>query len=290
MTGHQQNGMGPGARRSGAEAATDRAWRDASDEQPPAALDAAIIAAAGESLTRAGRERSAAAVASVRSPRSFRQWQPLAVAASVAGLAFVLVQTLPREPNVAVPASSQSRNAASESVTTRLGESHSSAKATGEKVAPGAAGSSASRDAARSAAHDASAPTVEPAPAASPAASPAAPDRRQADAVGRLPAADAASAPARPAAQRSATASAGPRVEAQAEAQGEATVPPVAARESSGAELRPDPGAWAARIAALHAAGDLDGAATNLRNFRAAYDHADEYLPAALRDWARTVE
>lgn len=246
MTGHQQNGMGPGARRSGAEAATDRAWRDASDEQPPAALDAAIIAAAGESLTRAGRERSAAAVASVRSPRSFRQWQPLAVAASVAGLAFVLVQTLPREPNVAVPASSQSRKAASESVTTRLGDSHSSAKATGEKVAPGAAGTSVSRD--------------------------------------------AASAPARPAAQRSATASAGPRVEAQAEAQGEATVPPVAARESSGAELRPDPGAWAARIAALHAAGDLDGAATNLRNFRAAYDHADEHLPAALRDWAGTVE
>jgi hypothetical protein len=56
------------------------------------------------------------------------------------------------------------------------------------------------------------------------------------------------------------------------------------------AQLRPDADAWASRIAALHAAGDLEGAATSLRDFRAAYEKADDYLPPALQAWARTVE
>ncbi|HEX7375078.1 MAG TPA: hypothetical protein VF277_08885, partial [Steroidobacteraceae bacterium] len=42
-------------------------------------------------------------------------------------------------------------------------------------------------------------------------------------------------------------------------------------------------------IVDLHARGDLQAAADALRKLRAQTDHADEQLPDALRDWARTV-
>jgi hypothetical protein len=61
-------------------------------------------------------------------------------------------------------------------------------------------------------------------------------------------------------------------------------------RERTSAETRADPLAWADHIAALHAAGDLDGAAASLRDFRAAHDRADEFLPVALRAWAGSVK
>jgi hypothetical protein len=46
----------------------------------------------------------------------------------------------------------------------------------------------------------------------------------------------------------------------------------------------------AARVATLYAAGDVAGAADALREFRVVDPGADTYLPASLRDWARTVE
>lgn len=279
MTGHEQSGIGPDARSGAADAPLDRAWRDASDEQPPAALDTAIIAAAGEAVSRDGRERPVSAVARVRSPRVFRQWQSFAVAATVAGLAFVLVQRLPREPTVAVPVSSLPQVTSSESVTASPGEADVSAQAWSAGAAPASVEALAPREPARSAMRDASARPVDSAPVANAAA----PASRQVDVIESTPAAGAASAPA---AGLSGSISAGARTDVEAKT----AAPAAAARERSGAELRPDPGAWADRIAALHAAGDLDGAATNLRNFRAAYEQADEYLPAELRDWARTVE
>jgi hypothetical protein len=63
----------------------DGKWRKASREEPPPHVDAAILAAA-----RTRRSR-------------FATWQPLAMAAAVAGLAFLLVQLLPREPDVEQP-------------------------------------------------------------------------------------------------------------------------------------------------------------------------------------------
>jgi quinol-cytochrome oxidoreductase complex cytochrome b subunit len=63
----------------------DGIWRKASREEPPPHVDAAILAAA-----RTRRSR-------------FATWQPLAMAAAVAGLAFLLVQLLPREPDVEQP-------------------------------------------------------------------------------------------------------------------------------------------------------------------------------------------
>jgi type IV secretory pathway VirB10-like protein len=67
--------------------AVDRAWRIASNEEPPQQLDAEILSAA----------RS-------RRPR-LRAWQPLAAVATVAAFAFLLLQLMPRERNVEAPIS-----------------------------------------------------------------------------------------------------------------------------------------------------------------------------------------
>ena len=63
----------------------DREWRKASREEPPQHVDATILAAAR-----------------TRRPW-FATWQPLAAAAAVAGLAFLLVQLLPSERKLEQP-------------------------------------------------------------------------------------------------------------------------------------------------------------------------------------------
>lgn len=68
------------------------AWRAASVEEPAARVDAAILAAA-----RAAVRDSTSARPSPASDPWWRRWQPLATAAAVTGLAFVLLQSLPRE-------------------------------------------------------------------------------------------------------------------------------------------------------------------------------------------------
>jgi hypothetical protein len=81
-------------------AALDRAWQQLSDEQSPPSVDAAIIAAARKSI----QDRDGQVQVKRASPpqRSWlTRWQPLAAAAAVAGLAFVLVQSLPRDRDVA---------------------------------------------------------------------------------------------------------------------------------------------------------------------------------------------
>jgi hypothetical protein len=88
------------SRSSAGDDALDRAWQQLSDEQPPSALDAAIIAAACKSIR--GRDEPAQIKRASPPQRSWlTQWQPLAAAAAVAGLAFVLVQSLPRDRDVA---------------------------------------------------------------------------------------------------------------------------------------------------------------------------------------------
>ena len=96
MSNHDREGSHPSNR----DAALERAWREASDEQPPAHLDAAIIAAARKSAPNRGEQPHTAPVR-VQSRNWLTKWQPLAVAATVAGLAFVLVQMLPREHDLA---------------------------------------------------------------------------------------------------------------------------------------------------------------------------------------------
>ena len=206
----------------GQDAAVARAWRRASDEQPPSRLDDAILAAAraaaqpGDAPADAGQHRPR--------PRSrWLQWQPLLAAASVAGLAFVLLQLRPLDRDVA-PA-----NRAVEQAPVAAGES------------------------------DGRAPVVAPPPSFVPAPVTAAVP------TARSPVEETASA----------------KVTAPARTQSldDAQEPGVA-----------DRAARAARVAALHAAGDETGAADVLRAFRAVDPHADDYLPESLRDWARTVE
>ena len=57
---------------------------------------------------------------------------------------------------------------------------------------------------------------------------------------------------------------------------------------SAAAPITPE--TWARQILALHNANDLDGAAAELRAFRAAVPDADRYLPATLHEWAAGVE
>jgi len=205
----------------GQDAAVARAWRRASDEQPPSRLDDAILAAArgavqpGDARADAGQHRPR--------PRSrWLQWQPLLAAASVAGLAFVLLQLRPLDRDVAP------------------------APRTVEQ-APVTAGESDGRE-----------PSVR-----SPSA---------------VPAPVTAAVPtARSAVEE--TASAKAAAPALTQSLGDAQEPGAADRADR-----------AARIAALHAAGDEAGAADALRAFRAAEPHADDYLPESLRDWARTIE
>ena len=90
----------PGA--AGDDPAVEHAWRQASEEQPPERLDAAILAAARRSVDAQDPGAPARPI-SLRTRSRWIKWQPLAAAATVAGLAFVLVQTLPREREVAPP-------------------------------------------------------------------------------------------------------------------------------------------------------------------------------------------
>ena len=73
----------------------DDAWKKASTAGPPARLDAQIMAAARKSSVQ--RDESAR-TRRAQIPRRdwLAKWQPLAAAAAVAGLAFLLVPMLPR--------------------------------------------------------------------------------------------------------------------------------------------------------------------------------------------------
>lgn len=194
---------------AGEDAAVTRAWRQASDEQPPARLDAGILAAAHRSVEDAEAGAKTVPVPP-RARHRWMKWQPLAAAATVAGLAFVLVQTLPREREVAPPI--------------RI---------------------------------EAQAPAPAPAPDT--------------------------------ALETRSSAPAGAATEAAGEAYSAEAAAPAAAR-AVGASAAPSTADWVDRIEALHASGDLAGAAAALRAFRATDPDADAHLPESLREWARTVE
>jgi len=244
----------------GEDAAVTRAWRQASDEQPPARLDAGILAAARESV----READAGAKIQPVRPRArsrWTQWQPLAAAATVAGLAFVLVQTLPRDREVAptirieAPASASAPAPAPEAAL----ETRSSAPARAVTETPAApAAGQAARD--RSVESASRSPTPEVA----------------ADIAGSMREAEAD--------QRRAVMAVVPGEAYSAEA---AAPDPERAPASV---AQPSAADWAARIAALHSSGDLAGAASVLREFRATDPDADARLPESLQEWARTVE
>jgi hypothetical protein len=79
----------------------DAAWRSASSEEPPPALDAAILAAAHREAGAKPRSLSAQAAIQAR-----RRWWPLAAAATVAVIAIGVVQRAGHDELVAPPGGS----------------------------------------------------------------------------------------------------------------------------------------------------------------------------------------
>ena len=75
--------------------AVDQAWHAAATDEPSVQLDATILAAA-----RAAAAHAKSAPTPPATRHWWTHWQPLAAAAGVAGLAFTIVQMLPREADV----------------------------------------------------------------------------------------------------------------------------------------------------------------------------------------------
>lgn len=238
-----------------ADEVVDAAWRSASREEPPAHVDAAILAAARSATQRAANGHRA-------QPRRawWSHWQPLAAAASVAGLAFVLVQNIPRDEPP--PATVESTAGSAE---------------TADVPGPAPAAAPAER-------LETTAPaSVTPAPPV--------------ESAGRPAAASVDSVPAPPIAQegraspdnlrvpgaRSDAAEIGAAA-ARMEASDAAAPQSAAAAQSKSVQMSPHE--WARRIAALHESGDFTAAAAQLREFRRAYPDADRFLPEELQDWA----
>jgi hypothetical protein len=240
--------------------AIDREWRKASREEPGPHVDAAILAAAR-----------------TRRPL-FATWQALAAAATVAGLAFLLVQLLPRERELEQPIRMESPQPAA----VPTGQTGAAASATTESASEGAAAAPrvpaaaprlredepAERD--QSAPKSAVAPSQEPAEAAA-SRSEAALEPRQSSRGSLVHGELAAGATAPSAAPERAAAK---------------------ADSSSLASPTPEmpPAQWATLIETLYASGDLAAAVAQLRAFRTEHPNADRYLPKALLEWASTVE
>ena len=262
MSNHERES----SRAPAGDATLDRAWQQVSDEQTPPALDAAIIAAARKSIR--GRDEQAQVVRVIRPSRSWlTRWQPLAAAAGVAGLAFVLVQSLPRDRDVAPSL-------------------HMEEPAAAPAAAQERPGIPASREAIEAKTASPPAPAVVRESVTAPAS--VIEQESAADTATTMPAAEVD--------QRQPAAAAMPGRTASEAAAAPAPVQTTAAKAAAAAAAarddvaRPDATDRAARIASLYATGDIAGAADALREFREVDPGADTYLPASLRDWARTVE
>jgi hypothetical protein len=248
----------------GEDAAVSHAWRQASDEEPSARLDVAILAAAQESVQ--GEDTGAKTLPLRPQARSrWMQWQPLAAAATVAGLAFVLVQTLPRDRQVAPPIRMEAPVSA---------PAPAAAPAPAPDAAPELRSSAAVRE-------------VTEAPE-SPAADHAERERN-AESSARAPKAEVDAGVAATMRDAEADQHKGVMTQAPGEVNSAESVAPGAARAPR-AQAAPSAADWAARIEALHASGDLADAADALRAFRATDPQADSLLPEPLREWARTVD
>ena len=285
MSDHDRDGTQSPGQDTAPDGSLARVWRQASDEQPPPALDAAIIAAARKAVQ--DRDAGTTTVPAGHRPRTrWMQWQPLAAAASLAGLAFALVQLLPRDRDIVPPIRMEepAPGPASE------GEKQTSAAPATAPTVPQAAKEEKRNNA------DAAPSDSEATAEASFHATAEAPVQATVEAASRATAkASDAAAVAERTGELHAT-EADQRGALAPEIMSPATPAAAAAAEAPARERRSDNAAppsaedRAASIAALYASGDTAEAATALRAFRAANPNADKYLPDSLRDWARTVE
>ncbi len=235
--------------------AVGAAWRAASTEEPAPRSDASILAAA---RTEARLHRGATNAR--RAAPWWVRWQPLAAAAGLAGLAFLVVQRLPTDTESTKTLEAPARSAPATSARP---------EADNEAGGPGAAEVS----------------IAEPPPAMqqrSTTSAAEAPPPRPTDARLRESA-----TVNQPSAQQSAEdLAAAPALGSSAPLSRQQTAGIVA--EGSMGKVE-DPDDWVERIVTLHEAGDLPAAATELRAFRSAYPDADARLPADLRQWASTI-
>ncbi len=236
--------------------AVDRAWADAARDQPPEHVDAAILAAA-----RSAVEANKVTPLRPPGPRRIPHWQPLLAAAGVAGIAFVLLQVLPREadrPAATSPTKSQTVLGAPQPVTSNS-----------------------------AIARDEGPPSASTGVQETQVAAPTEPEQEVAPAeAGRLDAsqaaADAAAAPS-----YAAKSAAGATMESAVPA-------PAVPAPAAAASAAPDSSERAVvaseeQVIDAYRRGDLGAAATALRRLRAQDPNADERLPPDLREWARSV-
>jgi hypothetical protein len=236
------------------DATLERAWRAASTEQPSAQLDAAILAAAHEAVA-SPHAATSSSTGRVPARSRWNRWAPMAAAAAVAGLAFTLVQTLPRDP------ARTQKPAAQESAAPAVQESATpAAPAVLPTLAPAQAGSAERR--------------ATTAPHASDRDNASAPQMASPPAVSATP----QSLPLEAIEERSSFEDRGGLGAARSKAAD-------AALTEGGVNVDE----WVQRIVALHAAGDVAAAAEQLRAFRAAEPGADRHLPESLREWAGSV-
>jgi hypothetical protein len=244
------------------DAALERVWRAASTEQPSARLDAAILAAAREAVT-APRAAPLTMAARVPAQSRWNRWAPMAVAAAVAGLAFTLVQTLPREPARA-PAPDVQESAAPAAQESAAPVTQKSATPAAPEVAPTLAPAQTS--------------SAERQETAAPRASGG--DHSAARQMASPPAVSATpqSLPVEANEQRGSVEDRGSFGAARSKAADAALTEGV---------LQIDE--WVQKVVALHAAGDVAAATEALRAFRAVEPGADRHLPESLREWAASV-
>lgn len=304
MSNHESKGP----RTSNRDAALERAWRETSAEQPPSHLDAAIIAAARKSVPDGG-ERPSTAPVRARSRNWLTRWQPLAAAAVVAALAFGLVQQMsPREHELApsmqwkesapAPAEPQPQPPPQLQPQRQPQPQPRSSSArerayTGQEPSANRAASQRERIAVPDSAPSHSA---VPAPPTATAAPETTAEATANDTAAKAEATDSDTPPTAGTAAGVREISADRRKAVESAVAGRAATTAAAAPSSRtsegnlGTATPLDSPAWAAKVAALHASGDVTAAEHALREFRMAVPDADRYLPDSLRSWAQTVE
>jgi len=245
-----------------------RAWRDASAERPPDRVDAAILAAA-RSAVDAGK-------ASRHGREWLHGWQPMLAAAAVAGIAFVLVQTLPREPGIATPSAGAPQAVAPprEAPLEAPRELPATSVPQSEPVPPPSVSQPASRRIPREPERAVEAPPVATGVVPAPPPTVASPS------AASTPALDAAS-------QGTATAEAAPAAARQERAINGGLMSKAGAPQAVSADAAI--ASSIRRIVDLYERGDTAAAAAELRHARTLTPTADDRLPEPLRAWARAV-
>jgi Meckel syndrome type 1 protein len=266
--------------------ALDAAWREHSTEMPPAALDAAILAAAHRAVGSAPKDAGKTA-AEATSPQ--RWWMPLAAAATIGAVALGILQTMPQQDSATTPAvtdapaPARAPERASDAPSAPRDELQAASRkqapaAVTVPAAPPAPASAPAKPAAKIIAPEAqiaASPAPQPFPAEKKAESTEsdAKDRaRMAPKLASAPLAAADVPPVLPAPMASGAVALGKNV----------------ARQDAAPAVDAD--AWIARIRKLHDEGKLADAAKELVAMRAAVPDADARLPRELRAWAATVK